>query len=60
MTQNGTTWASYDSVLRSPEIVAESDAGVPEWALSLAWTGASITVILTIIGALVLRRDRLT
>lgn len=60
MTQNGTTWASYDSVLRSPEIIAESDAGVPEWALSLAWTGASITVLLTIIGALVLRRDRLT
>jgi len=58
--QNGTTWASYDSVLRSPEIIVESGTGVPEWALSLAWTGASVTVILTIIGALVLRRDRLT
>ena len=58
--QNGTTWASFDSILRSPEVVEESGAGVPQWALSLAWTGASVTVILTVLGALVLRRDRLT
>lgn len=58
--QNGTTWSSFDSILRSPEVVAESGTGVPQWALSLAWTGAGITVILTIIGALVLRRDGLT
>jgi len=29
-------------------------------SLSLAWTGAGVTVILTVLGGLVLRRDRLT
>ena len=58
--QNGTTWSSFDSILRSPEVVAESGTGVPQWALSLAWAGAGITIILTLIGALVLRRDGLT
>ena len=58
--QNGTSWSSFNSIMRSPEVIAESDAGVPQWAFSLAWTGAGVTVILTIIGALVLRRDRLT
>ena len=58
--QDGGIWSSYNSVLRPPEIEAHDEAGVPEWALSLAWTGASLTVLLTIIGAIVLRRDRLT
>ena len=40
--------------------MAEGGTGVPQWALSLAWTGASVTVILTVLGGLVLRRDRLT
>ena len=53
-------WATFDSVLRPPEVHAEDTTSVPQWALSLAWTGVSITVILTIIGSLVLRRDRLT
>ena len=53
-------WSTFDSILRSPEVVAEGGAGVPQWALSLAWTGASVTVILTVLGGLVLRRDRLT
>jgi len=53
-------WATFDSVLRPPEIHAEDTTSVPQWALSLAWTGVSITVILTIIGSIVLRRDRLT
>jgi hypothetical protein len=58
--QDEEIWSSYNSVLRPPEIEAHDEAGVPEWALSLAWTGASLTVLLTIIGAIVLRRDRLT
>jgi hypothetical protein len=58
--QNGTTWSSFNSIIRSPEVLAESGPGVPQWALSLAWTGASVTVILTVLGALILRRDRLT
>ncbi|MEE3242949.1 MAG: hypothetical protein VX188_03995 [Candidatus Thermoplasmatota archaeon] len=58
--QDGGIWSSYNSVLRPPEIEAHDETGVPEWALSMAWTGASLTVLLTIIGAIVLRRDRLT
>ena len=54
------TWSTFDSILRSPEVVAEGGAGVPQWALSLAWIGAGVTFILTILGGLVLRRDRLT
>jgi hypothetical protein len=58
--EDGSVWSSFDSVLRSPEIHEEDESVVPEWALSLSWTGVSITVLLTIIGAFVLRRDRLT
>ncbi len=58
--QDGGIWSSYNSVLRSPEIEAHDEYGVPQWALSMAWIGASLTVILTVIGAIVLRRDRLT
>ena len=58
--EDGSVWSSFDSVLRPPEIHDEDESVVPEWALSLAWTGVSITVLLTIIGAFVLRRDRLT
>ena len=58
--EDGSVWASFDSVLRPPEIVAHSEPSVPQWALSLAWGGVSVTVLLTIIGAFVLRRDRLT
>jgi len=58
--QDGGVWSSYNSVLRPPEIDAHLEPGVPQWALSMAWTGASLTVILTVIGAIVLRRDRLT
>lgn len=58
--EDGSVWSSFDSVLRPPEIHEENESTVPGWALSLAWTGVSITVILTIIGAFVLRRDRLT
>ena len=58
--QDGGVWSSYNSVLRPPEIDAHHEPGVPQWALSMAWTGASLTVILTVIGAIVLRRDRLT
>ncbi len=58
--QDGEVWSSYNSVLRPPEIEAHDEAGVPAWASSMAWTGASLTVLLTVIGALVLRRDRLT
>jgi len=57
---DGNIWSTFNSILRSPEVAAEDGAGVPQWALSLAWTGASVTVILTVIGGLVLRRDRLT
>jgi hypothetical protein len=58
--QDGGIWSSYNSVLRPPEIEAHDESGVPQWALSMAWIGASLTVILTVIGAIVLRRDRLT
>ena len=58
--QDGGIWSSYNSVLRPPEIDAHDEPRVPQWALSMAWTGASLTVILTVIGAIVLRRDRLT
>ena len=58
--QDGGVWSSYNSVLRPPEIDAHNEPEVPQWALSMAWTGASLTVILTVIGAIVLRRDRLT
>ena len=58
--QDGGIWSSYNSVLRPPEIDAHHEPGVPQWALSMALTGASLTVILTVIGAIVLRRDRLT
>ena len=58
--EDGSVWSSFDSVLRPPEIHEENESTVPGWALSLAWTGVSITVLLTIIGAFVLRRDRLT
>ena len=58
--QDGGIWSSYNSVLRPPEREAHDESGVPQWALSMAWIGASLTVILTVIGAIVLRRDRLT
>jgi len=58
--EDGEVWATFDSVLRPPEIHAEDTTSVPQWALSLAWTGVSITVILTIVGSIVLRRDSLT
>jgi hypothetical protein len=58
--EDGSVWSSFDSVLRPPEIHEADRSAVPQWALSLAWTGVSITVLLTIIGAFVLRRDRLT
>ena len=56
----GSTWSSYESVLRPPEFHAHAEPAVPDWALSMAWTGASITVIVTVVGALVLRRDGLS
>ena len=58
--EDGEVWATFDSVLRPPEIHAEDTTSVPQWALSLAWIGVSITVILTIVGSIVLRRDHLT
>ena len=58
--EDGEVWATFDSVLRPPEIHAEDTTSVPQWALSLAWAGVSVTVILTIVGSIVLRRDRLT
>ena len=58
--EDGTVWSTFDSVLRPPEIHAADESAVPDWAMSLAWIGVSITVILTVLGALVLRRDRLT
>ena len=57
--QDGGTWSSYSSVIRPPEIEAHSETNVPDWASSIAWIGASITVLLAILGSLVLRRDRL-
>ena len=56
----GALWSSYETMLRSPEIVSHGSSNVPDWANSLAWIGVSITVICTVVGAYVLRRDRLT
>ena len=56
----GDLWSSYESMLRSPKIVSHSSSNVPDWANSLAWIGVSITVICTVAGAYVLRRDKLT
>ena len=47
------------SVLRSPEIVSHSTSGVPDWANSLAWAGVSITVLCSVAGSYVLRRDKI-
>ena len=58
--EDGTIWSTFDSVLRPPEIHATDESSVPDWAMSLAWIGVSVTVLLTIFGALVLRRDHLT
>ena len=57
--QDGDIWSSYNSVIRPPEIEAHSESNVPDWASSMAWIGVSVTVLLTVLGALVLRRDRL-
>ena len=57
---DGGVWSSYESTLRSPEIKSHSSSNVPDWANSLAWIGVSITVLFTVAGAYVLRRDRLT
>ncbi len=57
---DGGVWSSYESTLRSPEIKSHSSSNVPDWANSLAWIGVSITVLCTVAGAYVLRRDRLT
>ena len=56
----GEVWSSYESMIRSPEIKSHEGSSVPDWAMSLAWTGVSITVLCTVIGAYVLRRDKLT
>ena len=58
--EDGSVWSSFDSVLRSPEIHGHEESTVPDWALSLAWLGVSATVLLTVFGSIVLRRDRLT
>tara|TARA_B100001094_G_C17811268_1_gene613929 strand:- start:80 stop:610 length:531 start_codon:yes stop_codon:yes gene_type:complete len=54
----GEVWSSYESMLRSPEIVSHSSSGVPDWANSLAWLGVSVTVLCTVAGSYVLRRDK--
>ena len=54
----GEIWSSYESMLRSPEIVSHSSSGVPDWANSLAWLGVSVTVLCTVAGSYVLRRDK--
>ena len=54
----GAVWSSYESMLRSPEIVSHSSSGVPDWANSLAWVGVSVTVLCTVAGSYVLRRDK--
>ena len=56
---DGEVWSSYESMLRSPEIVSHSSSGVPDWANSLAWAGVSITVLCTVAGSYVLRRDKI-
>ena len=55
---DGEVWSSYESILRSPEIVSHSSSGVPDWANSLAWLGVSVTVLCTVAGSYVLRRDK--
>ncbi len=54
----GEVWSSYESMLRPPEIVSHSSSGVPDWANSLAWLGVSVTVLCTVAGSYVLRRDK--
>ena len=54
----GEVWSSYESMLRSPEIVSHSSSGVPDWANSLAWLGVSVTVLCTVAGFYVLRRHK--
>ena len=54
----GAVWSSYESMLRPPEIVSHSSSGVPDWANFLAWIGVSITVLCTVAGSYVLRRDK--
>ena len=54
----GVVWSSYESMLRSSEIVSHSSSGVPDWANSLAWLGVSVTVLCTVAGSYVLRRDK--
>ena len=54
----GEVWSSYESMLRSPEIVSHSNSGGPDWANSLAWLGVSVTVLCTVAGSYVLRRDK--
>ena len=56
---DGQLWSSYESMLRSPEIVSHSTSGVPDWANSLAWAGVSITVLCSVAGSYVLRRDKI-
>jgi len=56
---DGQVWSSYESTLRSPEIVSHSTSGVPDWANSLAWAGVSITVLCSVAGSYVLRRDKI-
>ena len=55
----GQLWSSYESMLRSPEVVSHSTSGVPDWANSLAWAGVSITVLCSVAGSYVLRRDKI-
>ena len=55
----GQVWSSYESMLRSPLIVSHSSSGVPDWANSLAWAGVSITVLCSVAGSYVLRRDKI-
>ena len=56
---DGQTWSSYESMLRPPEIVSHSSSGVPDWANSLAWAGVSVTVLCSVAGSYVLRRDKI-
>ncbi|OIR23550.1 MAG: hypothetical protein BEU00_02225 [Marine Group III euryarchaeote CG-Epi3] len=51
-------WALYEVVIRSPEIKSHSTSGVPDWANVLAWVGVSVTVLCTVAGSYVLRRDK--
>ena len=56
---DGLIWSSYESMFRSPEIVSHSTSGVPDWANLLAWSGVSITVLCSVAGSYVLRRDKI-